>query len=215
MLLQRLIPYLYKYTLATLMSTCRVKAHGYEHVQTLRDLNKGWIYAIWHDNNLISVWAFRTENYIAMVSNSKDGEILTRVIELLGSSVIRGSTSKGAMQAAQQALRALRDNKVLAITPDGPRGPKHHLQEGVLYLSALTNSPIIPVHLESSRQWQFNSWDNSKLPKPFSQMHIVYGQPLTVTSEEMKDEDSKEIARQRIQQEMMKNVEAAKQFARQ
>ena len=215
MRLQRLAPYFYKYLMTMLMSTCRVKVHGKEHVQALSQRNTGWLYAIWHDNNLISVWSLRSEKYIAMVSNSKDGEIITRVIEMLGNSVIRGSTSKGAMQAAQQALRALQDNKVIAITPDGPRGPKYCLQEGVLYLSALTNSPIIPVHLECSRQWQFNSWDNSKLPKPFAKMHIVYGEPLSVDPEEMRNEDSKELARQRIQQEMMKNVGAAKRFAKQ
>ena len=213
MFVQKLIPYVYKIFMTVLMCTCRIKVHGKERTKSVRESGKGLLYSLWHDNNLIAVWALRSEKFTAMVSNSKDGEIISRVIELTGNSVIRGSTSKGAMQAAQQGLRILSKNKVLAITPDGPRGPKYHLQEGVLYLSALTKSPVIPVHLEASRQWEFNSWDTSKLPKPFSTLYVVYGEPVSVTSEDMADEDSKEKARQRVQQAMMKNVEAAKRYA--
>lgn len=211
---RKLAPYIYKYLMMLIMGTCRVKKYGKEHIDHLESKGQAWIYGIWHNNALISVWVLRSQETIAMVSNSKDGEIIAKAIEILDGTVIRGSTSKGSMQAAQKALRALKQDKVLAITPDGPRGPKYTLQEGVLYLSALTNTPIIPLHIECSRQWEFNSWDRLKLPKPFSQIHVSLGNPVTVLSDEVANEKNKELARQRIETVMMENVEKVRKMAK-
>lgn len=196
-----------------IMSTCRVRKHGWENVEQFNNAGKPWIYGIWHNNALISVWILRLEEVTAMVSNSKDGEIIAKAIELFGNPIIRGSSSKGAMQAAQQAMRTLQKNNALAITPDGPRGPKYELQEGILYLAALTNTPIIPFHIEGSRQWEFNSWDKMKLPKPFSVVHLHYGEPVHVSSEQMRSDEDKLITRQRVEQAMMANVDAVRNIA--
>ena len=214
MSLQRVVPYLYKYIMMFIMSTCRIQEHGKHHVENIESEGKPWIYGIWHNNALISVWILRTQDTTAIVSNSSDGEIIARAIGLFGNPVIRGSTSKGAMQAAQKAMRTLVQNKSLAITPDGPRGPKYELQEGILYLAALTNTPIIPFHIECSRQWEFNSWDRLKLPKFFSKVHLCFGEPIQVNQDQLSSDEKKETTRQEVQQTMIENVETAIRLAR-
>ena len=197
-----------------IMSTCRVKEHNKHYMEDFRQAKQSWIYGIWHNNVLISVWMLRLQDTTAMVSNSKDGEIIARAIRLLGNPIIRGSTSKGAYQAALQALKTLETNSSIAITPDGPRGPKYQLNEGLLFLAALSKSPIIPFHMECSKQWEFKTWDATKLPKPFSTIHLCYGQPINVDRQQLESKMDKEATRQRIEEAMMENVAWAINLAR-
>ena len=188
--------------------TCRVKAHGHENIDQLKNnINTAWIYSIWHNNVLISPWALKNQNVSVMVSESKDGEIIARSVELFGNTTIRGSTSKNSTRVTRKALKCLKDQNPVAITPDGPRGPKYVLQEGVLYLAALSNTPIIPFHAECSKQWQFNSWDNLKLPKPFSTIHLCFGNPIHIEARILKEQKDEEI--KRVQQLMNDNAQYA------
>lgn len=205
----KLIPYLYKIIMLAITSTCKVKVHGSEHIEKLKQKNKPWIYSIWHNNVPISPWALRNQNTAVMISDSKDGEIIARCVKLFGNSTLRGSTSKNATKATRLALKHLRKGNPLAITPDGPRGPKYELQDGVLWLAALSKTDIIGFQVECSRQWEFNSWDGQKIPKPFSTIHLCFTKPVSI-NKEMLGEDLKQ-TKKHLQNIMMDNVNFALQ----
>ncbi len=206
----RLAPFIYKFVMVLITATCKIKIHGNRNIDQLKNSSEKntWIYSIWHNNVLISPWALRNQNVTVMVSQSNDGEIIAKSVELFGNQTIRGSTSKNSAKVTRQAINVLRNNQPVAITPDGPRGPKYVLQEGVLYLAALSKTPIIPFHAECSEQWEFNSWDNLKLPKPFSTLHLCFGEAINIQTDALKT--NKQLEVERVQQLMLDNVEFAK-----
>ncbi len=210
--LVNIAPYIYKYLMLLITSTCKLKVHGKEHIEAIHKDNKPWIYSIWHNNVLISPWALRKQNVTVMVSESKDGEIISRSVHLFGNTTVRGSTSRGSAKATRQALKTLKKNNPVAITPDGPRGPKYELQEGVLFLAAISKTAIIPFHSECSKQWEFNSWDKLKLPKPFSTIHLCFGPAIDIDRDTL--DSNIDQLRQFVEERMMDNVQFAIQAAR-
>lgn len=143
-----------------------------------------------------------------MVSDSRDGEYITRVAESFGNKIIRGSTSKGATRATRQALKLLRSGSVMSLTPDGPRGPAHKMQIGGLWLAALSQCPLVPLHIEVDRQWRFNSWDGQKIPKPFATIHAYLGDPILIDRAEL--EANPDEVTQLVEAGMMRNTNAAR-----
>lgn len=212
LLLQSLLPRLFKLIFSLLTLTCRTHRHGREHLNKLKSEQQAWIYSTWHNNVATGAWAIRGQNIGIMISDSKDGEFITRCVERFGNYGVRGSSSSGSTKATRGALKILRKKGSIAVTPDGPRGPKYELQAGVLWLAALSQAPIVPFHIECSRQWIFEkSWDKHKIPKPFSNIHVCIGEPVWVSKTELQEDEAAVI--QRVQQTMMDNVKIAEQMA--
>ena len=150
----------------------------------------------------------RNRGLTCMVSASRDGEYVARLGALFGHDTVRGSSSKGSSGATRAVLKLLRRGKAVALTPDGPRGPKYQVQHGVLWLATAGNAPIVPFHIEASRQWVLNSWDNHRFPKPFSTIHIGMGDPVYVSRDEFKHDPA--AAAEKVREAMMRNVDALK-----
>ncbi len=146
-----------------------------------------------------------------MVSDSRDGEYIARCGHVFGNKVLRGSSSKGSAKATRSALRLLKKNETIAITPDGPRGPAHKLQSGVLWLSSLAAAPILPFHIEVNRHWRFKSWDGQKLPQPFSTIHVSVGEPY-FTDREILQATPDSVVNE-FEQIMMNNTNQAREHA--
>jgi lysophospholipid acyltransferase (LPLAT)-like uncharacterized protein len=122
-----------------------------------------------------------------MASKSLDGNIVARWLENNGYVVTRGSTSRGGSEALRRMVRQVRLGRNVALTVDGPRGPAHVVQAGVVRLARITNAWILPISFSSSWPLFLRSWDRYLLPKPFSRNVVAYGEPFAV-SEEMSDE---------------------------
>ncbi len=207
-----ILPTVFKLLFSVLTFSCRTHWHGKEHLDTLKKAQQAWIYSTWHNNVATGSWTIRGQNIGIMISDSKDGEFITRCVERFGNYGIRGSSSSGSTKATRGALKAIRQGNSIAVTPDGPRGPKYELQSGVLWLAALSKAPIIPFHIECNRQWVFEkSWDKHKLPKPFSHIHVCVGEPIQITKEQLQDNEADVI--HQVQQAMMENVISAEQKA--
>ena len=206
-----LLPQLFKSALILITLTCRVQWHNKDLFDRLYGSNKAWILSFWHENVLIIPWLLRKRGITCMVSDSRDGEYIARCGQVFGNDVIRGSSSKGSTKATRSALRLLKQGRILAITPDGPRGPAHKLQSGVLWLSALAKAPILPFHIEVDRQWRFKSWDGQKLPRPFSTIHVSVGQPYHIERESLENQ-TKKIAAE-LESKMLENTNLARQHA--
>jgi len=192
--------------------TCRVRWHNKDLLDDFTAKGEPVIFGMWHNCSTFSPWAMKERGLTCMVSASRDGEYIARLAALFGNKTIRGSSSKGASGATRSVLKLLRSGESVALTPDGPRGPKYSVQPGVAWLAAASGTPIVPFHIEASRQWVLNSWDNHRFPKPFSTIHIGLGKPIMLDRVMLKDDP--EQATSLVQKAMMDNVNALKAAAK-
>jgi len=111
----------------------------------------------------------------------------------MGNQTIAGSSSKNGIKAMLTMIKQIKFGQNGAITPDGPRGPRYKLQDGIIYIAQKTGVPLVPIHIEATRQWIFEkSWDKHKLPKPFSTVVIRIGSPYRV-SENLKKAELEQV----------------------
>ncbi len=118
-----------------------------------------------------------------LTSPSKDGDILAGVMANLGMGSVRGSSSRRGSTAIRELSSLLESGVDLAITPDGPRGPKYSLGPGAVFLAQKTGVPIMPLHARYHRAIRLKTWDNFAIPLPFSRVDIVMDPYLTVDPE--------------------------------
>jgi lysophospholipid acyltransferase (LPLAT)-like uncharacterized protein len=147
------------------------------------------IFAIWHNRLALSLSTYNryvrrrdpSRRMAAMVSASRDGGMLARVLELFEVQPVRGSTSRRGPQALRELTGWAERGYDLAITPDGPRGPCYQVQEGVISLAQLTGLPIVPASLRLGWKYRLPSWDRFQLPLPFARCEVRLGEPLRVS----------------------------------
>jgi len=147
------------------------------------------ILAAWH-GDLFSITGAHDQvdtPFAVLVSQSKDGEFISRIIERLGETTIRGSSSRGGVKALIKAKKAMVDeNRVVLITMDGPRGPRHKAKDGIIFLAQKTGAKIIPIRTYPKTKKVFEkSWDKFNLPYPFSRSRVCIGDPMEVTEEKL------------------------------
>jgi hypothetical protein len=151
------------------------------------------IYASWHCRLAIMLYVLRDKGIFALVSRSKDGEYVSRMLGKFGFNTVRGSTSRGAARSVLKLIECGLRGFPLAITPDGPRGPKGKVQQGVVYLAQKTGLPILPLGVCLSNRIVFNSWDNFEFPLPFGKAAVIYGEPIKVSENDRLDEKAVEL----------------------
>lgn len=143
------------------------------------------IFAFWHNRILLMPYLHQQvipqRRLKVMISRSRDGDFISAVAARFNIGAVRGSSSRGAVPALLEAARDLRQGTCdIGITPDGPRGPRHSVQEGVILLARQSGAPVIPVHYELSHKWEANSWDRFQVPLPFSRCDLVIGPQLRI-----------------------------------
>jgi lysophospholipid acyltransferase (LPLAT)-like uncharacterized protein len=165
------------------------------------------IYAFWHGHLLYLMYRYRGSGVYILVSQSQDGEVLSRVLQRFGLPTIRGSSSRGGRRSLLELVRQARAGASAGIAPDGPRGPRHRAQVGIIILARLTAIPIIPVAVGARWKIEFQSWDRFLLPLPGSRLVVAYGEPVVVPS----DADSAlvEQKRQELEGKLLKLTEEA------
>src|SRR4051812_49214097 len=150
------------------------------------------IFCVWHNRLAMSLIVYR--DYIcpqsnrkprlaAIVSASKDGGIVARILERFNVQPVRGSSSRRGPQALLELTTWAERGCDLAITPDGPRGPRYVVQPGVISIAQLTGLPIVPVSYSFKWKVALKSWDQFQIPLPFSRGLIKLGAPLEVPRE--------------------------------
>ncbi len=152
-------------------------------VRALEQAGAPIVYAFWHSHILPLTWTHRNRGIVVLVSEHGDGEAITQVIHRLGYGTVRGSTTRGGVRAAIQMARVGREGHYLAVTPDGPRGPRHRLQPGVALIAQRSGLPIVPMAAGMRRGRRLDSWDRFELPAPFSRVYIVGGEPISIPAE--------------------------------
>ena len=158
----------------------RLSFEGHDRYLAIRREGKGCIVAFWHESFFILPEIHRGENVHVLVSRHADGEIIHRVLARFGNATVRGSSSEGGREALAQLVGRAEDGFCLAITPDGPRGPRRELKPGVVALAQKTGLPIVLMANASERTWVLRSWDRFRVPKPFSRVRVVYSEPIPI-----------------------------------
>lgn len=141
------------------------------------------IYAAWHEQLLPLAFLHADQNMVALVSQHRDGEILTRFLATLGYETARGSSTRGGEGAVRELVAAGRSGKSLAFTPDGPRGPARHCKPGAVRVAAATGLAIVPTAAAARPCRRLNSWDRFVVPLPGARIWASHGPPLRVPRE--------------------------------
>ena len=154
-----------------------------------------YILVSWHGKVLGLMEHMKHKGYFALVSKSRDGELITRIAKNFGYNFFRGSSNKGGKEAIKNMDNFFRENTnaKIIITPDGPTGPEHKVKPGALILAQNSGRPIIPMIVDVKNSWKFKNWHTFYLSKPFSKMRVVFGRPLYFNKDEGIETGTKKI----------------------
>jgi lysophospholipid acyltransferase (LPLAT)-like uncharacterized protein len=167
--------------------TLRWRVEGLHHFDDIITSGRQPVMGFWHGRILPATYYFRRRGIVVITSENFDGEWIARIIERFGYGTARGSTSRGARRAMLQLVRAMKAGRPAGFTLDGPRGPARVAQPGAVWLAASTGNPLLPFHLEASSFWSVRSWDRTQIPRPFSTVALVVGEPIEVAKESRDD----------------------------
>lgn len=163
-------------------ATLRISViHPFYFQKLSRDPGR-FILVFWHENMVLPLYVFRNRHIDVLVSRHFDGEIITRILRGFGNSTVRGSSTRGGLEAYRQLLQKFNSQKyVAAFTPDGPRGPRRKAKSGVVRLASAAGVPILPLGVAASHYKRLRSWDRFLFIKPFSRCVLSIGEPIRVS----------------------------------
>jgi lysophospholipid acyltransferase (LPLAT)-like uncharacterized protein len=173
--------------------TLRFRLHAKSALAPQGETN--YIWAVWHNClfsfPLIYRKFFADRRGAALTSASRDGAVAAAVVRFLGIAPIRGSNSRRGGQAMLELASWLSEGYDIALTPDGPRGPRYHLSPGLVLLAKRTGTPVMPVSVRYHDCWKLDSWDRFRIPKPFSRIDVHVG-PAVVVPADINDQQFEE-----------------------
>ena len=161
------------------------------------------IFLCWHETMLFPAYAYARHRIAILVSRHRDGELLAQTVRMLRGVTLRGSTDRGRSHGGATALRAMMSRGRachLAMTPDGPRGPRRVVQIGAIYLASRSGMPLVPAGFAFDDCWRVSSWDRMALPRPWARARCVIAEPIEVPPGISRDR--LEEYRQRVQDAM-------------
>ena len=174
-----------------------------------RRVTENYIGALWHNRLLVFPFVLRRflpqRHGAALISASRDGDLIADVVKRFGYDVIRGSSSRMGASAILQLAEVLASGRDVVITPDGPRGPAYELGPGIIFLAQKSGAAVAPMNLEYSHCWRLGSWDRFIVPRPFAKVRVLINRPYRVTATTTPEEFESE--RVSLQNAMMALVE--------
>ena len=180
--LLRVIPPLVALIVKLLMLSCRViRVEGKEReAEALSRSGGAMIYVTWHQRMSCHFHYLGSRHVTVMISQSRDGEYAARTAGWLGFKNVRGSSTRGGMDALKELVRRIRQGETGGMLADGPRGPARVAKIGSVILARDTQAPLVPILWSADRCWILNSWDRYIIPKPFARLVFFYGEPMMV-----------------------------------
>ena len=158
-----------------------------------------FIVVSWHGKILGLMEFLKNKGYFALVSQSRDGDIIVGVAKKFGYNFFRGSSNRGGRSAMHNMNSFFSDRKSakIIITPDGPTGPEHKAKPGAFLLSQKSGNPVVPIIVDVKKSWKFKNWHTFYLSRPFTKMKIVIGKPLYFDNS-----DSVEVGTKKIEESL-------------
>ena len=165
---------------------------SYDNYREIVRKNGPVILSLWHEDFLSCVYFYRYNNNIAAnTSLSKDGDILTKILDSLGYKAIRGSSSRGGARVILEAIKKLKEGVTVALAVDGPKGPVREIKPGIIKIAQKTGAPIVAMNWAYNNTIRLNSWDKTRIPLPFSKSVVHIGKPLFINPSISIDEGCK------------------------
>jgi len=163
-----------------LAATWRYRVMGDDHVRALRESRRPFVFVLWHSRILPLLYRHRGEDVVMLISRHRDGGYLADLGVRWGYRSVRGSTQRGGDVGLLGIVRALEGGAVVAITPDGPRGPAERVQPGAIAAAQHAGVPIVAVGARVASAWYLGSWDRMCIPKPFTTIDVMYAAPVEI-----------------------------------
>lgn len=185
--------------------TWRVKIHNADELYSRHDSGRLSIVALWHDQLLPLSFAHRGMGYGTLASQSKDGELIARFLEMWGFRAARGSSTRGGARAIVEMKRLMESGTDMTLAVDGPKGPRHEVKPGIIYLAKQVDCVLIPVTMSARHYKRFASWDRFVLPLPFTRVDIYFGDSIKLSPE--KDAETMERERLLLETAMLELTE--------
>ncbi|MCL5103944.1 MAG: lysophospholipid acyltransferase family protein [Armatimonadetes bacterium] len=171
-----------------LAASVRYKIIGWEKMEKLIADGKGGLVLPWHGVTILPIYYCRHMGFYSIVSISKDGELQNKLLRSRGFETIRGSSARHGIRALLEGVRRLKEGKMIAITPDGPKGPPKKVQPGTVHLAQRSGCPVLPVGVACRPCKRLSSWDSHMVPAPFARAVIAFGDPLYVSEADNENE---------------------------
>lgn len=166
-----------------LCKSLKVTFNNREVINNLENQNKNFVLAFWHGQMLLAWYIHRNKNFTALISKSKDGDLLEKILKHWRYNVVRGSSSKGGDVALGIMVDYARNSESVVITPDGPRGPINRMKAGAVITAKKSEAPLILVGVGYNKKRVLKSWDKFEIPKFFAAAKAVYSDPVYVNSD--------------------------------
>lgn len=172
--------YIISIAASVLCKTLRVAVTNGEIFEQLTKENKSCIIAFWHGTMLLPWYLNRSKNIAALISKSKDGDLLARLLKSWNYQVIRGSSSSGGDIALGIMIDYAKNKNSIAITPDGPRGPAKKLKAGAVVTAKKSGLPLVLIGIGYKRKRILRNWDSFHIPAFFSKANAIYSEPIYI-----------------------------------
>lgn len=177
----------------TLCKTLRIQSTGSDSFKSLLKEKKKFVLAFWHGTMVIPWFAHRNLKLLAIISKSKDGDLLAKILRRWNYKVVRGSSSTGGNVALEIMIDHAKHECPIAITPDGPRGPNFKMKAGAVITAKKSEVLLVLVGVGYKSKRKLHSWDKFEVPFPFSKVQLVYSEPILIDKNLSYDETSKMI----------------------
>jgi len=187
-----------------------IKIVGRHHLENLKKKNVPFIFVLWHGRILLPTYIHRRQGITGMASLNTDGEIGVQIVHKLGYQSVRGSSTRGGKKAFHDMVDVLNRGGTGTMFPDGPRGPRHYLKPGTLYIAQQAGAYLLPLCFSAQRKIQFNSWDKFVVPLPFSKSVVMYGNPIKIPKE--LSQEQLEQLRKNFEEEMIQLEKKADEY---
>jgi hypothetical protein len=163
-----------------LCKTLKIKEHNKPDMNIEAVNGNNFIFAFWHGTMLVPWYVLRNYLPTAIISQSKDGELLAKLLKKWNYDLKRGSSSRDGKAVLEELVKSAVNNKSIAITPDGPRGPRQEMKAGAIVISKKAQVPVVLIGVFYSKKIELNSWDRFEIPYIFSSVNLIYSDPILI-----------------------------------
>jgi len=169
--------------ITALCKSLKITMQNSEAIEKLKNEKQNFVLAFWHGTMLLPWYLHGNPTFAALTSKSKDGDLLAKILRKWNYEVVRGSSSVGGDVALGILIDYTKNDYSIAITPDGPRGPRHKFKAGAVITAKKTNVPIILSGVGYKKRKVLKNWDKFEVPFFFSSAKIIYSDPIYVSKE--------------------------------
>ncbi|HUX61712.1 MAG TPA: lysophospholipid acyltransferase family protein [Ignavibacteriaceae bacterium] len=191
--------YLLHFAINVLCKSLKFNFANKKAIEEMEMQKKSFVLAFWHGSMLLPWYLFRNMNYAALTSQSKDGDLLAKILRQWNYNVVRGSSSQGGNVALGILIDFAKNNQSILLTPDGPRGPIHKFKAGAVITAKKSGLPLVLVAVGIKNKKILKSWDKFEIPKLFTEVNVFFSDPIFVDNNLDHDQISEVIANCELQ----------------